>query len=266
MLLRIEHRTSYEYDAPVQYALLQLRLRPRSDEGQRVLDWRLEIDGARDELQFEDQHENLVDLLSIEPGHHAVHITCSGQVETGDKAGVVGRHTGFAPLWYFERVTELTRPGPVARRLAGQVGDDYADPIARLHALSMLLGETIRYETDRTHAQTTAEDALAAGHGVCQDHAHAFIALARLLGYPARYVSGYLMMNDRVEQDASHAWAEAHVDGIGWVGFDVSNGISPDARYVRVATGLDYRDAAPLSGLRYGASAETMVVKLQVEQ
>ncbi len=266
MLLRISHQTSYEYDAPVQYALQQLRLRPRSGNGQQVLDWRVDVDGARDELQFEDQHENLVDLVSIEPGHHAVHITCSGEVETEDRAGVVGRHGGCAPLWYFERDTELTRPGPVARRLAGQIGDDYADDIGRLHALSALLGETIRYETDRTHAQTTAEDALAAGHGVCQDHAHAFAALARLLGYPARYVSGYLLMDDRVEQDASHAWAEAHVDAIGWVGFDASNGISPDDRYVRVATGLDYRDAAPLSGMRFGASAESMVVKLQVEQ
>jgi hypothetical protein len=81
---------------------------------------------------------------------------------------------------------------------------------------------------------------------------HIFVAAARSMGYPARYVSGYLMMNDRVHQDASHAWAEAHVDGVGWVGFDVSNGISPDARYVRVATGLDYREAAPVSGLRFG--------------
>jgi hypothetical protein len=79
------------------------------------------------------------------------------------------------------------------------------------------------------------------------------------MGYPARYVSGYLMMNDRVHQDASHAWAEAHVEGVGWVGFDVSNGISPDARYVRVATGLDYREAAPISGLRFGQGGEALV-------
>jgi transglutaminase-like putative cysteine protease len=86
------------------------------------------------------------------------------------------------------------------------------------------------------------------------------------MGFPARYVSGYLMMNDRVEQDASHAWAEAHVPGLGWVGFDVSNGISPDDRYVRLATGLDYRNAAPVSGMRIGASTESMDVSLQVQQ
>jgi len=86
------------------------------------------------------------------------------------------------------------------------------------------------------------------------------------MGFPARYVSGYLMMEDRVHQDASHAWAEAHVEGIGWVGFDVSNGISPDERYVRVATGLDYTEAAPVSGMRLGESVESMVVRLQIQQ
>jgi transglutaminase-like putative cysteine protease len=82
---------------------------------------------------------------------------------------------------------------------------------------------------------------------VCQDHAHIFIGAARAADIPARYVSGYLMMNDRIEQDATHAWAEAHVEELGWVGFDISNGISPDPRYVRVATGRDYRHAAPLT-------------------
>ena len=74
------------------------------------------------------------------------------------------------------------------------------------------------------------------------------------------------MMNDRVDQDASHAWAEAHVEGLGWVGFDVSNGISPDERYVRIATGLDYRDAAPVSGMRMGTANESMIVSVQVQQ
>jgi transglutaminase-like putative cysteine protease len=105
-----------------------------------------------------------------------------------------------------------------------------------------------------------------AWRGVCQDHSHIFVAAARAMGYPARYVSGYLMMNDRVHQDASHAWAEAHVEGVGWVGFDVSNGISPDARYVRVATGLDYREAAPVSGLRFGRGGEALSIDIQVQQ
>ncbi|MBL0924310.1 MAG: transglutaminase family protein, partial [Sphingomonadaceae bacterium] len=111
-----------------------------------------------------------------------------------------------------------------------------------------------------------ADAAIAGGAGVCQAHAHIFIAACRGLQIPARYVSGYLMMNDRVEQSASHAWAEAHIDHIGWVGFDISNGISPDGRYVRVATGFDYRDAAPVSGMSFGARDKNMIVSLRVEQ
>ena len=101
---------------------------------------------------------------------------------------------------------------------------------------------------------------------MCQDHAQIFIAAARAMEIPARYVSGYLMMNDRIEQEATHAWAEAWVQGLGWVGFDVSNGISPDPRYVRVATGRDYRDAAPITGISFGPVAERLTVDLAVEQ
>ena len=107
---------------------------------------------------------------------------------------------------------------------------------------------------------------MAIGNGVCQDHAHIFIAAARLAGIPARYVSGYLMINDQVSQDASHAWAEVHVDDLGWVGFDVSNGVSPDERYVRIAIGRDARDASPISGFRLGIADESMSVSLQVQQ
>ena len=113
---------------------------------------------------------------------------------------------------------------------------------------------------------TTAEEAVANGKGVCQDHAHIFIAAARAADIPARYVSGYLMMNDRVEQDATHAWAEAHIDGLGWVGFDIANGISPDPRYVRVATGRDYRDAAPVTGISFGQSKQLLTVNVEVEE
>jgi len=100
---------------------------------------------------------------------------------------------------------------------------------------------------------------------VCQDHAHIFIGAARAAGIPARYISGYLMMDDRIDQEATHAWAEAHVEGLGWVGFDVSNGICPDPRYVRVATGSDYRDAAPITGISIGATAEVLTVGVAVE-
>lgn len=93
---------------------------------------------------------------------------------------------------------------------------------------------------------------------------HIFIAAARISGFPARYVSGYLMKTG--EQAASHAWAEAYVAGLGWVGFDPSNRMSPDETYVALATGRDYRDTAPVSGIRLGQALETLAVHITVEQ
>lgn len=266
MLLKIHHQTSYHYDAPVDYGLLQLRLRPKSRAGQSVNDWNLIIEGGSRELEFQDWNNNHVDLISIAPGHQEVRIRIEGEVETTDQAGVVGHHGGFAPLWIFSRSTELTKPGSLVRKLVKSLGNDFADEISLMHALSATVLGSIAYQVDHTHSATTSEEALRIGNGVCQDHAHVFITAARLLGFPARYVSGYLMLTDRVSQDASHAWAEVHVNDLGWVGFDVSNGVSPDERYVRIATGRDAHDAAPISGLRHGTATESMIVSLQVQQ
>ena len=126
--------------------------------------------------------------------------------------------------------------------------------------------DRVEYKIGSTDVTTRAEEALGCAAGVCQDHAHIFIGTARLLDVPARYVSGYLMMDDRVEQDATHGWAEAYVEGLGWVGFDISNGISPDQRYVRVATGRDYRDAAPVTGISFGTASQELEVEVAVEQ
>lgn len=266
MRLKISHQTTYSYDAPVHYALLQLRLTPKSRAGQEIVTWQITIDGGRQQLEFNDQHNNHVTLISIEAERHDISVLCEGEVETSDNSGVIGAHGGYAPLWYFRRATELTNPGPLVRKLVKSLEGDFDSDLPRLHALSNLIAGAVSYQTGTTHAETTSEDALTAGLGVCQDHAHIFLTSARLMGFPARYVSGYLMMDDRIDQTASHAWAEAHIDGIGWVGFDVSNGISPDERYVRLATGLDYKEAAPINGMRFGDSDESMIVTLQVQQ
>jgi hypothetical protein len=125
----------------------------------------------------------------------------------------------------------------------------------------------IRYDIGLTDAATPAASALARGHGVCQDHAHVFVSAARGLGFPARYVSGHLFREDgRTLQEAGHAWAEAHVPGLGWVGFDPSNGVSPTDAYVRIAVGLDYLEAAPVRGTRYGGGEESLEVRITVDQ
>jgi transglutaminase-like putative cysteine protease len=263
--LQVRHTTHYAFGEPVVHALQRLRLTPKETQGQRIIDWQMRFENAHVELQYDDQHFNHVTLIGLTPGAREVTVTCEGVVETEDNAGVIGRHSGHLPLWSFLRQTPLTRPGARLRGLLRDVpASDTKKPLDFLHALSALIRERIVYETGRTHAATTAEEAVGHGYGVCQDHAHIFIGAARASGVPARYVSGYLLMDDRIEQEATHAWAEAHVEGLGWVGFDVSNGISPDPRYVRVATGSDYRDAAPVTGISIGASDQVLTVGVAV--
>jgi len=264
--LQVRHTTHYAFSEPVVHALQRLRLTPKETQGQRIIDWQMRLENAHAELQYDDQHFNHVTLIGLTPGAREVTVTCEGVVETEDNAGVIGRHSGHLPLWSSLRQTPLTRPGPRLRGLLRDVpASDTRKPLDFLHALSALIRERIAYEAGRTHSATTAEEAVGHGAGVCQDHAHVFIAAARASGVPARYVSGYLLMDDRIEQEATHAWAEAHVEGLGWAGFDVSNGISPDPRYVRVATGSDYRDAAPVTGISIGASDQVLTVGVAVE-
>ena len=265
MRLHVSHLTKYEYDKPVHYALQQVRLTPKSQASQNVLAWDITVEGGRKELEFTDQHQNLVTLISLHEDQSEISILCTGEVETTAQSGITGHQYSDTPLWFFKRSTALTKPGEQIQALVASLVDDAGDDLTRLHALSGLVTKAISYKKGQTSAQTTAEDALRAGHGVCQDHTHVFLSAARFLGFPARYVSGYLLMDKQAEQDASHAWAEVWVESQGWTGFDVSNGVSPDERYVRVATGLDYRDAAPVSGIRIGDATESMTVTVQVQ-
>ena len=266
LTLSIRHSTHYAFAEPVIHALQRLRLTPKETQGQRIIEWQMRFDNADAELQYDDQHFNHVTLIGVHPGAREVTVMCEGVVETEDNAGVIGHHSGHLPLWSFLRQTPLTRPGTKLRGLLRDVpASDTRKPLDFLHALSQVIRERVAYETGRTQATTTAEEAVGQGAGVCQDHAHIFIGAARASGIPARYISGYLMMDDRIEQEATHAWAEAHVEGLGWVGFDVSNGISPDPRYVRVATGSDYRDAAPITGMSVGSAEEVLTVGVAVE-
>lgn len=265
MRLKVFHRTLYSYDAPVPYALQRQRLSPLTGSTQSILSWEVGVEGATEQVRFFDQFGNDTRLLSVSGAPHMIEITAQGEVEVRDEmAGVTGPHTGFAPLWLFERETVLTTAGPLVSEIANGIGD--GGHLDRLHGLSTAIRDRVAYRVGATDAGTTAEDAVARGEGVCQDHSHIFLAAARLLGFPARYVSGYLMLDDAVEQVATHAWAEAHVSGLGWVAFDVSNGIAPDGRYVRLATGLDYRDAMPVSGIRMGQAQEQLEVHITVEQ
>ena len=261
MHLSIRHETRYRYSGPVVLALQRLRLGPPRGADIHVRSWNVVLEGAAEEAAFDDGHGNPNRLVSALPGSREVLVRVEGEVQTLRDDGVVGPHAG-PPLWLYGRQTPLTTVGEGVRSLAD--GFDPSDLLAALHALTRRTRERIDYRIGATDAATSAEDSIRLGAGVCQDHAHAFCAAARLNGVPARYVSGYLRMDDRDRQEATHAWAEAHVDGIGWVGFDPANGHSPDGRYVAIARGLDYRDAAPVTGLVRGERNEDLSVWLTV--
>jgi len=264
MRLKISHRTEYLYDVPVSYALQRVRLVPQDGRCQRILNWALSVEGAAEEVRFNDHFGNDTRLLSLGGEAAAIVITAAGEVETSDNAGVVGPHRGFAPLWLFLPQTERTLAGDGIAEISAafSAGKD----LDRLHGLMDAIHGKVAYEVGATDVGTTAEEALERGSGVCQDHAHIFLAAARSLGFPARYVSGYMMVEGTTSLAASHAWAEAHVDGLGWVGFDVANAIAPDDRYVKIAVGRDYRDAMPVSGIRLGTANERLAVDITVEQ
>lgn len=261
MRLKISHTTEYRYDDPVQYSLQRLRLTPKSQPGQIVREWKTTVDGAHVEAGYTDHFGNHVDLVSTNAEQVMIRIVAEGEVETEDRAGVFGPHQGFVPLWLYLRETPLTRPGKLIRDMARASSGE--NELARMHDLMAMLHEAVAYRPGETAPDTAAEQALEKKQGVCQDHAHIFLSAARHLGLPARYVSGYLLM-DEPDQTASHAWAEVHLPGLGWVGFDAANKVCPDARYVRLSTGLDYKDAAPVSGMVLGKAAETMDVSITV--
>lgn len=265
MLLTITHETVYQYDRPVPFGLQQVRQTPKTSHVQRVLDWETTAQGGTSEVTFSDQYRNHVELVSFSENQDRVSLTSRGTVETVNAGGVYGTTGEVVPLWMFRRSTALTAAGVGVKSLFDPAGVD-TTRLDQLHDLSEVVRSRVNYETGASTSLSTAEDALKAGAGVCQDHTHVFVSAARLAGWPARYVSGYLMMDDRVDQDAGHAWAEAYVTDLGWVGFDVSNGISPDDRYVRIAIGLDYSEAAPVSGIRFGAASEELSVSIQVQQ
>lgn len=262
MRIAIRHATRYRYDEPVRYSAQSLRLTPCSSAGQDVLRWAVEAPGIDKAATFVDGFGNKVQLITVTEAHQEITIAVDGEVETSDTAGVLQGLKEVAPRALFLRHTELTRPDEAIAALT--VDLDGEDTVQRMHDLMSRIRARVAYRVGETHSETTAAEALARGAGVCQDHAHLFIAAARHLGLPARYVSGYLWATEGEPGEAQHAWAEAHIENLGWVGFDVSNGICPDAHYVRVACGLDYTYAAPVRGSRRGGGGEALDVTVEV--
>lgn len=266
MRIAILHETRYDYSEPARSVLQYLRLTPRDHEGQHVLRWRVEPSDEGRLASGVDHFGNVVHTFSADEPLRELTLKAEGAVETTDTGGVIRNAVEQVPEACFLRETDLTSADDAIRTFATGVADPAGDPLSTLHRLLVAINESVRFDVESTDSGTSAAEAFAMKRGVCQDLTHIFLAAARHLHIPARYVSGYFHRNDGVvEQDAGHAWAEAKVPHLGWVGFDPTNGISVSEAHVRVAIGLDYHGAAPIRGSRRGGGTEALHVRLQVD-
>jgi len=258
MHLSIKHTTQYSYNEPLLYSIQQLKLTPQDGFGQRVKHWTISVNGQL--FQYSDAYGNIVHSLVADNNVSEIKIVAKGEVETGFKHTEVQDEL---PLAIYLRETKLTQLDDGIRSLAGLCGK--IKIVDDLLSLSEQILQRVPYVKGATGVYTTASQALEAGTGVCQDHAHIFIACCRALNIPARYVSGYLY-TDHGELLESHAWVDTWLEGSGWASIDVSNHCLVNGTHVRLAIGLDYHDACPVSGIRVGGGSETMVAGVNVSQ
>jgi len=256
MRLTISHETAYHYEDQVRASIQYLRLTPHDSERQQVLSWQLDLPRpVRAQL---DPFGNILHVLSLEEPHSDLVIGARGLVDIDERREA--EHELQSPL-PFLRFTRLTEADEALRAFASQQCRKRRDRSALIELMNAL-NQRMAYRPGSTAVDTSAAQAFAGGAGVCQDHTHAFLACARSLGVPARYVSGYLF-DSNSQQMASHAWAEAWLEDA-WYSFDVTNQLARPERHLKLAVGLDYLDACPVRGMRRGGGFEQMHAKVLV--
>jgi transglutaminase-like putative cysteine protease len=276
MRIKIRHEIVQRFDPSARRVIEALRLTPRSHEGQHVLEWRIDVEADCRLRRAEDAFGNLADMFSLQAPPSELRLVAEGVVETFDFAGVVRGALERFPPDLFLRDTALTAPDAALRALADAARG--ADLIERLHALMRLVRDRLEQPAAEESAPgglvassldvTPAAQALERGRGSARDLAHVFIAAARCMGAPARIVSGYAALDapgggQGACEGAAHAWAEAHVEGVGWIGFDSAQVICPQERHVRIACGLDWLDAAPVRASSQGVIVQEARVELR---
>lgn len=271
MRLRIAHSSVYRYDPPTAGVIQVLRLTPRNHEGQYVERWRIDVVPDARLAAHEDAFGNINHVFTADGPLDELRVEVDGEVETQNTNGVVRGTVERFPPSLFLRDTALTQADSAIRDFAQKIRSTSGGVVlAELHGLldrlfEDIAGDSAAGDDAASSAPVNAAEAFARKHGAPKDLAHIFIGAARSLGIPARYVRGYFRRPDK-SADTSHAWAEAFVPDLGWVGFDPSNGCCPTEGHVRVAIGLDSLGAAPVRGTRLGVGAETLAVAIKVDQ
>lgn len=263
MRLSVRHVTRYAYELPVQRASLRLKLFPPRFATQAPLDWAVAVNGVKIEALYANSLGEGESIWSSREPQSAIEIVAEGAVDVSDAAGVVRGLADQTRPAMFLSPTTLTAPDAAIKALGAVMTGEA--PLAGLHKLSIAVRDAVDYITAATAPSTTAAEALAQGAGVCQDHAHIFISAARSAGVPARYVTGYLAPGFEGLHE-THAWAEAFVPDLGWVGFDPANRQSPTDAYIRLCAGFDANDAAPVRGAVSMGEGEALDVQVEVAQ
>jgi transglutaminase-like putative cysteine protease len=267
MLLRVRHETVFDYSDEVSSSVMEVRLGPANHERQVLHSSSVEVTPRSRMFQYADYFGNTVHFFSVPIRHRRLAVVSHSVVQTLPLRPLSAPAIASSALWEY-----LQFGGPVARHHElASIADLFSgepDLLKRLSALNHYLHERFSYSPQSTSVESTLADMLEGGSGVCQDFAHLMIGVCREMGVPARYVSGYIFTNRAPSvrgQDASHAWCECFILGAGWRGFDPTNDLLVDERYVEVARGRDYSDVPPTKGVYRGSATETMTVAVHTE-
>ncbi|MEM8534200.1 MAG: transglutaminase family protein [Chloroflexota bacterium] len=280
MYYSISHKTRYSYSAPISESVMEVRMQPRTEGPQRMLNFRLTATPRTQITSYRDGWGNTVHHFDIPGNHTQLTILAKALVDINAPVALpealnpeswneLDTLTATDVYWDMLTPSHFARPGTLLERLARDLDiRRQDDPLTTLRTVNSAIFDHFDYAPQSTRADSPIEEALTSGRGVCQDFAHIMIALVRELHIPCRYVSGYLFhrseAHDRSAEDATHAWVEALLPGFGWVGFDPTNNLVVTDRHIRVAVGRDYADVPPTHGIFKGNVVTELFVGVNV--
>jgi transglutaminase-like putative cysteine protease len=254
MQITIRHTLKLGIADPIPRLLLHTLLTPQTGPGQRVLDWTVGLSTSAQTVPLVDGFGNKVLFASLAGVDGPIEITVSGTVETLGGNGVLGWPMGEPVPWLFHRVTPSTRiPASIWGRFRGEVGQQ-SGQLGAMHGLMARIrdvldttaGEQNQAQSGDGATQRQWQGGQDAQVRPAADYAETFVGSARALGIPARFVSGYVLSDEPGVESGPHQWAEAYVEGLGWIGFDPRLDVCPTDRHVRLAVGFDALTAAPV--------------------
>jgi transglutaminase-like putative cysteine protease len=264
MLLEVLHTTTFTYSRKIAETVMEVRSRPLDGLGQRCVEFDLQVTPRATVGSYRDGFGNFVHYFNHLAPHDTVTVVGKAIVETG--LATAGPADGFPEDFLHFRSPVLSVGGirHLAKRLAPKDPESAEEVQVALDAIAIHINERFLYQPQTTNVYTAVDEVLKLKQGVCQDFAHLFVAVARAMTIPARYVSGYINAGvGLIGTGATHAWAEALVPGTGWVGYDPTNPVRAGEHHVRVAVGRDYHDVPPTRGVYLGAAEEAMEVTVQ---